>query len=228
VGTGETGATGFAFYRSIAGDGAGAFWKETREVLNSRQCLSSNPTSTSARRDRGVIAWWRPSSAQLEQEILMAAGSTLDPDNFNLPDRQIGKGHGTGALGPSDTSDSGSDLQGGDGLSQDVGMDLDSGNTSAPEGGTRGRGAGPDIGDANLDSDSDSSGTGETAAAGRDSIFADGDDIDIDDIEEISADSVEGLDGDADSDASPDGELPEGDMPTGTSTGEPPNRGRLH
>ena len=23
-------------------------------------------------------------------------GSTLDPDNFNLPDRQLGRGHGTG------------------------------------------------------------------------------------------------------------------------------------
>ena len=50
--------------------------------------------------------------------------STLDPDN--LPggsDRGIGLGHGTGALGPSDTSDSGSDMQGA--LSQDE-LDSDS------------------------------------------------------------------------------------------------------
>jgi hypothetical protein len=159
------------------------------------------------------------------------AGSTLDPDNFNLPDRQLGKGHGTGALGPSDTSDSGSDLQGGDGLSQDVGMDLDSGNTSAPEGRARGRGAGPDVGDANLDSDSDSSGTGETAAAGRDTLFADGDDIDIDSLEDISADDVESLDGDdtdVDTDESLDGELPDADLPTGTKSSQPSGRDRLH
>jgi hypothetical protein len=156
------------------------------------------------------------------------AGSTLDPDNFNLPDRQLGKGHGTGALGPSDTSDSGSDLQGGDGFANDVGMGLDSGNTSAPEGGTRGRGAGPDVGDANLDSDSDSSGTGETAAAGRDSIFADGEDIDIDNIEDVSAADVEGLDVEADSHESSGDESADGDLPTGTRGGEAPSRGRLH
>lgn len=36
--------------------------------------------------------------------------STLDPDNSFEPDRKIGKGHGTDALGPSDSSDSGSDV----------------------------------------------------------------------------------------------------------------------
>ena len=41
------------------------------------------------------------------------ASSTLDPDNIPEPDRQLSKGHGTRALGPSDTSDSGSDVQGG-------------------------------------------------------------------------------------------------------------------
>jgi len=157
------------------------------------------------------------------------SASTLDPDNFNLPDRQIGKGHGTGALGPSDTSDSGSDLQGGDGLAaQDVGMGLDSGNTSAPEGGTRRHGAGPDVGDANLDSDSDSSGTGETASAGRDSIFANGEDLDIEEIEDLSADGIEGSDDDADSDDSLDMELPERSHRGYQSSAERFSRGRLH
>jgi len=38
--------------------------------------------------------------------------STLDPDHLPGPDRRLGTGHTTGALGPSDTSDSGSDMQG--------------------------------------------------------------------------------------------------------------------
>ena len=56
-------------------------------------------------------------------------------------DRVTGKGHGTAALGPSDSTDSGSDITGA---------------------------AGADIGDADLDSDSDSVGTGEHMTAGRD------------------------------------------------------------
>lgn len=49
-------------------------------------------------------------------------GSTLNPDNFPaVPDRVLGRGHGTGALGPSDTSDSGSDITGApDGADIDV------------------------------------------------------------------------------------------------------------
>jgi hypothetical protein len=41
----------------------------------------------------------------------MTGSSTLDPDNFpESPDRSLGKGHGTDALGPSDISDTGSDV----------------------------------------------------------------------------------------------------------------------
>lgn len=41
------------------------------------------------------------------------ADSTLDPDNIPAgADRTLGRGHGTRALGPSDTSDSGSDMAG--------------------------------------------------------------------------------------------------------------------
>lgn len=82
----------------------------------------------------------------------------------------VGKGHGTAALGPSDSTDSGSDIQGGPGLNHDDGLTPPSGTTSDqdidPE---RHATAGPDIGDANLDSDSDRMGTGERGAAGRDS-----------------------------------------------------------
>lgn len=41
------------------------------------------------------------------------ADSTLDPDNIPVgADRTLGRGHGTRALGPSDNSDSGSDVTG--------------------------------------------------------------------------------------------------------------------
>ena len=100
------------------------------------------------------------------------ADSTLDITGEEPP--KTGKGHGTGALGPSDSSDTGSDVTGGPGLSGDVGIGLDSGTTEDPDsGGTRT--AGPDVGDANLDSDSDSAGTGERASAGRDTTLADAD-----------------------------------------------------
>ena len=67
------------------------------------------------------------------------AESTLQHDTNTPP--TVTKGHGTGSLGPSDSSDSGSDIQGG---------------------------AAADLGDANLDSDSDRNGTGERAAVGHD------------------------------------------------------------
>ncbi|MES2832929.1 MAG: hypothetical protein V4695_13170 [Pseudomonadota bacterium] len=38
--------------------------------------------------------------------------SSLDPDNILENDRQLGKGHGLDALGPSDMSDTGSDALG--------------------------------------------------------------------------------------------------------------------
>jgi hypothetical protein len=117
----------------------------------------------------------------------MTGNSTLDPDNFpERPDRSLGTGHGTGALGPSDSSDSGSDMVGAAGLAGegDI-LDLGSGTTSDLEAGSAGGTAGPDVGDADLDSDTDSGGTGERAAAGRDSVVRDGADIDVDHIESI-------------------------------------------
>jgi len=99
--------------------------------------------------------------------------STLDVDESTPPVTH--KGHGTDALGPSDSSDSGSDLQG-PGLYEidaDV-TGLDRGtNEDMPHAG----GAGRDLGDANLDSDTDAGGTGERAAAGRDIDDEPGSDI---------------------------------------------------
>ena len=127
------------------------------------------------------------------------ASSSLDPDNLLLGnDRILGRGHGTGALGPSDSSDSGSDLQGAPGLAQQVDTGLASGTNADTEQGTAGYTAGPDVGDADLDSDSDSGGTGERAAAGRDTVLADGADIDVDHIESIPPDRELDLDPDLD------------------------------
>lgn len=84
----------------------------------------------------------------------------------------VRKGHGTGALGPSDSSDSGSDIVGGPGLNRDGGLPLQRGTTSDPDEDPNGATAGPDIGDADLDSDSDRYGTGERGAVGRDSTEA--------------------------------------------------------
>jgi hypothetical protein len=97
------------------------------------------------------------------------ANSTTEHDGVTPPART--KGHGTASLGPSDSSDSGSDIQGGPGLYRDGGLFEATGTTSDPDVDGLGATAGPDIGDANLDSDSDRNGTGERAAAGRDSTL---------------------------------------------------------
>jgi hypothetical protein len=111
------------------------------------------------------------------------ADSTLDPDSFTEgPDRKLGSGHGTGALGPSDLSDTGSDTHG-PGLAQDIDIGLDTGTTSDIARSQADGTDGPDLGDADLDSDSDSGGTGERKEAGRDTVRRTGADIDVDHIE---------------------------------------------
>lgn len=95
------------------------------------------------------------------------ARSTLNRTGESKPD--VLKGHGTGALGPSDSSDSGSDVVGNRGLDHDDGLPFARGTTSDPDQDGAGATAGPDLGDADLDSDSDRSGTGERGAVGRDS-----------------------------------------------------------
>jgi len=116
----------------------------------------------------------------------MTAGP-LHPDNFPAGrDRSLGKGHGTESLGPSDSSDSGSDLKGAPGLAQQVdGFGIDHGPVTDVEESFAGNTAGPDVGDANLDSDSDRGGTGERASSGRDTVVPDGIDIDTDRIEAV-------------------------------------------
>ena len=99
------------------------------------------------------------------------ADSTLDPEREKPAETT--KGHGTAALGPSGSSDSGSDLQG-PGLAQDAGLLFDTGPTSDLE---RSRGAGHVVGVANLDSDSDATGTGERSTAGRDDDVGEASDI---------------------------------------------------
>ena len=71
-------------------------------------------------------------------------------------DRVTDKGHGTDALGPSDSSDSASDIVGG-----------------------------PGIAEVELDSDTDSAGTGERATAGRDPLTRVNDDVLPDHIEQV-------------------------------------------
>ncbi|MCX7293875.1 hypothetical protein [Janthinobacterium sp.] len=84
--------------------------------------------------------------------------SSLDPDNLPVTsDRVLGSGHGKGALGPSDSSDSGSDMQG------VPGQDAEE-----------------------LDNDSDAAGTGDRAGVEPHNTAPDGGDIDVDHVERLS------------------------------------------
>jgi hypothetical protein len=129
-------------------------------------------------------------------------GTTLTPDNLPAGrDRRTGRGHGTGALGPSDSSDSGSDLVGAHGLAHDADrFGLDRRTNEDPDESREAATGGPDVGDGNLDSDSDRFGTGEAAAAGRDTPATDGRDIDVDHIEDdgIDAGAIDADDRDLD------------------------------
>lgn len=94
-------------------------------------------------------------------------GSTLDPDN-PLPERPE-EGRDAGALGPSDSSDSGSDIAGAKRHEFDRDTELDE---HALE-----------IGEAELSSDTDSTGTGERSSADGDSTLTEDADIEPDKIE---------------------------------------------
>ena len=100
----------------------------------------------------------------------MAKSSILGGDDVPA----VPPGHSTADLGPSDSSDTGSDIAGAPGLADDAGLGLDSGTTSDID---RARGAGADVGDSNLDSDTDASGTGERRSAGRDESSREANDI---------------------------------------------------
>ncbi len=89
------------------------------------------------------------------------SSSTLDLTGEAPP--TTGLGHGTRALGPSDSSDTGSDVVGGpgmdEGLSDEQAREMPYATNAS---------AGRDLGDADLDSDTDRNGTGERGAAGLD------------------------------------------------------------
>ena len=136
--------------------------------------------------------------------------STLDLQLSTPP--VTDKGHGTRALGPSDTSDSGSDLQGPGIYESDadvLGLD-----TGTNEDATHSSGAGRDVGDANLDSDSDAGGTGERASAGRDTEVEAGSDIAPDRLigsaAPIPADALDRIAVDAAADRDEDDTAPDG------------------
>lgn len=98
------------------------------------------------------------------------AGSTLDPDNFphGGRKRKTQKGHDTRSLGPSDTSDSGSDMAGPGQIDDDI-LKLDRGTNEDTEAGRHNvADAGPSVGDLEMDENSDSVGTGEHLTAGKD------------------------------------------------------------
>ena len=81
------------------------------------------------------------------------SSSTLTPGNLPAgPDRRVHRGHGTSSLGPSDSSDSGSDMIGAPGVSQPA----------------------DEMGDAEFDSDTARNGSGERASAENDGAEGDG------------------------------------------------------
>ena len=99
------------------------------------------------------------------------AGSTLHPDNLT-PGRDISNppGHDLRSLGPSDSSDSGSDMAG-PGLLDDDLINLDRGTNEDSDAG---------LGDLDLDDNSDRYGTGEHLTAGKDPRIRLNSDIDVD------------------------------------------------
>lgn len=108
--------------------------------------------------------------------------SPLDPDNVPLrPGRKTLPGHDVRALGPSDSSDTGSDMAGPGLLDDDV-LGLDRGTNEDSEGGHLNdlADAGASIGDIGMDDTSDREGTGERMMAGKEQGVRPGSDIGFD------------------------------------------------
>jgi hypothetical protein len=95
-------------------------------------------------------------------------GSTLIPPDEQTP--QTPKGHGTAALGPSDSSDSGSDTFGAKRHEFDVDSELDN--------------HGLEAGEAEFSSDTDRHGTGERASADGDENLIENSDIEPDRLQD--------------------------------------------
>ena len=98
----------------------------------------------------------------------MAGRSTLDPENFPARrKRKTLKGHDVKALGPSDSSDTGSDMAGPGLVGEDV-LRLGRGtNQDSEMGQDNVADAGPSVGDLGMDDTSDRPGTGEHLTAGK-------------------------------------------------------------
>jgi hypothetical protein len=114
----------------------------------------------------------------------MTSSSTLDPDNFpeTKQKQNTPKGHDTRSLGPSDSSDSGSDMAG-PGLIDDEALPLDRGTNEDQEAGRDDiADAGASVGDDNMDDNSDRYGTGERRAAGKEPSVPADSDVDTDRI----------------------------------------------
>ena len=94
------------------------------------------------------------------------SSSTLDLDGDEAPVTSLG--HGTAALGPSDSSDSGSDVVGGPGMDEGL---SDEQARRMPMSTTQGTGR--DFGDIGLQSDSDRAGTGDRGSSGMDTTPVD-------------------------------------------------------
>ncbi|MBP0590093.1 chemotaxis protein [Paraburkholderia sp. LEh10] len=127
--------------------------------------------------------------------------STLNPDDEQQPVvRQTG--HDNASLGPSDSSDSGSDVAGAKRHEFDIDSELDN---HALE-----------TGDAELASDTDRAGTGERASADGDSTLEQNEDIDVDRVidatgeeeaaQGIAGEIAEGPDEDTEADEEQDDE----------------------
>ena len=114
----------------------------------------------------------------------MSGNSTLDPENYPSDDPTPGlpPGHDTRSLGPSDSSDSGSDMAG-PGLIDDDALPLDRGTNEDSEAGPDDvANAGASIGDDDMDDNSDRYGTGERRAAGKEPSIRAGRDVGVDRI----------------------------------------------
>ena len=120
----------------------------------------------------------------------MSGNSTLDPENFpgEKPQRHSPPGHDTRSLGPSDSSDSGSDMAG-PGLIDDDALPLDRGTNEDQEAGRDDiANAGASVGDDDMEDNSDRFGTGERRAAGKEPSVRAGSDVGVDRI--VSADEA--------------------------------------
>ena len=137
--------------------------------------------------------------------------STLDLTGEEDP--VTGLGHGTRALGPSDSSDSGSDVVGGPGMDEGL---SDEQSRRMPEATTQS--AGRDLGDLDLDADSDRAGTGERGSSGLDTTPVDQQlaiqpaaDSGADELDDPGALDVASIGDEADADADADAERDESD-----------------